>query len=128
MYPKSLEPKKGPACGADFSLLRAISDDHPQATTFRDLGINSSSSAALTSTFRHFSSMHKPRDSMTAAFDDHGKSDDMDTEIQLDFPVLTPQRSLALGAMAEKPQMKEKKNCSCGPDGVNRHLADHGKS
>ena len=42
MYPKSLEPKKGPGCGADFSLLRAISASHPQATTLRDLGINSS--------------------------------------------------------------------------------------
>ena len=75
MYPKSLEPKKGPACGADFSLLRAISDSHPQATTLRELGINSSSSAALTNTLlRHFSSMEKPRVSMTAAFDDHGTS------------------------------------------------------
>jgi hypothetical protein len=61
-YPKSLEPKKGPACGADFSLLRGISDSNPQATMLRDLGINSSSSAALTSTLlRHFCSMQKPR-------------------------------------------------------------------
>jgi hypothetical protein len=74
-YPKSLETKKGPACGADFSLLRAISASHPQATTLRQLGINSSSSAALTNTLlRHFSSMQKPRVSMTAAFDDHGTS------------------------------------------------------
>jgi hypothetical protein len=43
MYPKSLEPKKGPACGADFSLLRSISGSNPQTTTLRDLGINSSS-------------------------------------------------------------------------------------
>ena len=54
MYPKSLEPKKGPACGADFSLLRAISDSNPQATTLRDLGINSSSSTTLTSTHSTF--------------------------------------------------------------------------
>ena len=95
MYPKSLEPKKGPGCGADFSLLRAISASHPQATTLRDLGINSSSSAALTSTLlRHFSSMQKPRDAMTAVFDDHGTSDDMDTELHLDYPVLPPQQSL----------------------------------
>jgi hypothetical protein len=31
---------------------------------------------------------------MTAVFDDHDTSDDMDTEIQLDFPVLPPQQSL----------------------------------
>ena len=94
MYPKSLEPKKGPACGADFSLLRAISASNPQATTLRDLGINSSSSAALTSTLlRHFCSMQKPRDSMTAAFDDNGTCDDLDTELHLDFPVLPPQQS-----------------------------------
>ena len=72
MYPKSLEPKRGPACGADFSLLRAINQSHPQVNTLRDLGINSSSSAALTSTLlRHFSSMQKTRESMTAVFDDH---------------------------------------------------------
>ncbi len=95
MYPKSLEPKKGPACGADFSLLRAISASHPQATTLRDLGINSSSSADLTCTLlRHFSSMQKPRDSMTSLFDDHGISDDMDTELQLDFAVLPSQQSV----------------------------------
>ena len=84
MYPKSLEPNKGPACGADFSLLRAISASNPQATTLRDLGINLSSSAALTSTLlRHFCSMQKPRDSMTAAFDDHGTGGDLDPELQL---------------------------------------------
>jgi hypothetical protein len=95
MYPKSLEPKKGPACGADFSLLRAISASHSQATILRDLGINSSSSTALTSTMiRHFSSMQKPQDSMTAVFDDHYISVYMNTELQLDFPVLPPQQSI----------------------------------
>jgi hypothetical protein len=95
MYPKSLVPKKSPACCADFSLLRAISASHPQATTLRDLGMNSFSSAALTSTLlRQFSSMQKSRDSMTAVFDDHDISDDMDTELQLDFPVLAPQQSV----------------------------------
>ena len=95
MYPQSLEPEKGPACGADFSLLRAINQSHPQANTLRDLGINSSSSAALTSTLlRHFSSMQKPRESMTAAFDDNGTSDDMNLDLHLDFPVLPPQQSL----------------------------------
>ncbi len=58
MYSKSLEPKKGPACGADFSLLCLINQSHPQSNTLRDLGINSSSSSVLTSTLlRHFSSM-----------------------------------------------------------------------
>jgi hypothetical protein len=88
MYPKSLEPKKGPACGADFSLVRAIADSHPHATTLRDLSITSSTSAAFTST------LQKPRDSMTAAFDDNGTSDDMDIALQLDFPVFPPQQSL----------------------------------
>ena len=31
---------------------------------------------------------------MTAVFDDHDISDDMDTGLQLDFPVLPPQQSL----------------------------------
>jgi hypothetical protein len=94
MYPKNLEPNKDTTCGADFSLLRAISTNNPQATTLRDLGINSSSSTALTSTLlRHFCSMQKPRDSITATFDDHGTGDDLDPELQLDFPVLPPQQS-----------------------------------
>jgi hypothetical protein len=58
MYPKSLEPKKGPACVADFSLLCVISASNPQATTFHDLVIKSSSSAVFASTLlRHFCSM-----------------------------------------------------------------------
>ena len=81
MYSKILEPKKGPVCVADFSLLRAISDIHPQVTTLRELGINSSLSVALTRTLlRHFSSMQKPRVSTTVVFDDHGTSDN-DTEL-----------------------------------------------
>ena len=83
------------AAPPQISLLRAISDSHPQVTTLRDLGINSSSSTTLTSTLiRHFSSMQKPRDSMTVVFDDHDISDDMDTGLQLDFPVLPPQQSV----------------------------------
>jgi hypothetical protein len=62
MYPKSLEPKKGPACGTDFSLLIAISVSNPQATTLLDLGINSSSSTTLKFTLifpsSHLRSMH----------------------------------------------------------------------
>ena len=51
----------------------ANSDSHPQANTLRDLGINSTSSAALNSTLlQHFSSMQKSWDSMIAVFDDHG--------------------------------------------------------
>jgi hypothetical protein len=30
---------------------------------------------------------------MTAAFDDHGTCDDLDTELHIDFPVLPPQQS-----------------------------------
>jgi hypothetical protein len=110
MYPRSLEPKKGPGCGANFSLLRAISSSNPQATTLRDLGINLSSSAALTSTlFRHFCCMQKPRDSMTAVFDDHCTCDDLDTELHLDFPVLPPQQSTFDGPQNFQ-NMKEKTN------------------
>jgi hypothetical protein len=108
MYPKSLEPTKGPACGAVFSLVRAISASNPQSTTLRDLGINSSSSAVLTSTLlRHFCSMQKPRDSITATFDDHGTCDDLDTELHLDFPVLPPQQS-AFDGPQNFQNMKEK--------------------
>jgi hypothetical protein len=109
MYLKSLEPKKGPGCGANFSLLRAISGSNPQTTTLHDLGINLSSSAALTSTLlRHFCSMQKPRDSLTTVFDDHGTCDDLDTELHLDFPVLPPQQS-AFDGPQNFQNMKEKR-------------------
>ena len=39
LYPKSLEPKNGPAKGADFSILSALASMYPQATTLRHLGI-----------------------------------------------------------------------------------------
>jgi hypothetical protein len=108
MYPKILEPKKGPACGANFSLLRVISASHPQNTMLRDLGINSSSSTALTSTLlRHFCSMQKSRNSMTDTFDDHDMCDDMDIELHLDFPVLPPQQSTFDGSQNFE-NMKEK--------------------
>jgi hypothetical protein len=128
MYPKSLEPKKGPACGADFSLLRAISDSNPQATTLRDLGINSSSSAALTSTLlRHFCSMQKPRDSMTAAFDDNGTREDLDTELHLDFPVLPPQQSAFDGPQGEKKKGHQCCHPEIGAAGITAgvHIATH---
>ena len=105
--------------GADFSLLRANSYSHPQANTLRDLGINSSSSAALTSTLlRHFSSMQKPWDSMTAVLDDHGMSDDMGTEIQLDVPVLPPQQSLQTFLMVSQNfgNIKEKRKKAINAD------------
>jgi hypothetical protein len=37
--------------------------------------------------------MQKPRDSLTAVFDDHDMCDDPDSELHLDFPVLPPQQS-----------------------------------
>ncbi len=52
------------------------------------------SNLLLDTLLRHFSPMQKPRDAMTAVFDDHGTSDDMDTELHLDYPVLPPQQSL----------------------------------
>jgi hypothetical protein len=42
LFPKSLEPKNGPAQGADFSLLTAIKAKFPNATTWRDLGVANS--------------------------------------------------------------------------------------
>ena len=33
LYPKSLEPKNGPAQGADFSLLTAVKVQFPHAVT-----------------------------------------------------------------------------------------------
>ena len=39
LYPKSLEPKHGPAQGADFSLLSAVKEAYPTTTTWSDLGV-----------------------------------------------------------------------------------------
>ncbi len=39
LYPKSLEPKNGPAQVADFSLLTALRTKFPHATTWRNLGV-----------------------------------------------------------------------------------------
>jgi hypothetical protein len=39
LYPKSLEPKNGPAKGQDFSLLSALELSHPGAKTWKDLGV-----------------------------------------------------------------------------------------
>ena len=38
-YPKSLEPKNGPAQGAVFSLLATVKAQFPHAVTWRDLGV-----------------------------------------------------------------------------------------
>ena len=48
LYPKSLEPKNGPAQGADFSLLTAIKAKFPNATTWRDLGVKNSAGSRAT--------------------------------------------------------------------------------
>ena len=48
LYPKSLEPKNGPAQGADFSLLTAVKAQFPHATTWRDLGVATPSSSNTT--------------------------------------------------------------------------------
>jgi hypothetical protein len=48
LYPKSLEPKNGPAKGADFSLLTAIKAKFPNATTWRDLGVANSAGSRAT--------------------------------------------------------------------------------
>jgi hypothetical protein len=43
-----LEPKNGPAKGADFSILSALASTHPHATTLRHLGINEQTSSQMT--------------------------------------------------------------------------------
>ena len=48
LYPKSCEPKKGSAQGADFSILTAITHNHPHAHTLRDLGVTETSSSDMT--------------------------------------------------------------------------------
>ena len=48
LYPKSLEPRNGPAQGADFSLLTAIKATLPHATTWRDLGVKNSAGSRAT--------------------------------------------------------------------------------
>jgi hypothetical protein len=51
LYPKSLEPKNGPAQGADLSLLtavKAVKAQFPHATTWRDLGVATPSSSHTT--------------------------------------------------------------------------------
>jgi hypothetical protein len=45
LYPKSLEPKNGPAKGQDFSLLTALEFSHPGAKTWKDVSTASTSLA-----------------------------------------------------------------------------------
>ena len=47
-YPKSLEPKNGPAQGADFSLLTAVKAQFPHDTTWCDLGVATPSNSHTT--------------------------------------------------------------------------------
>jgi hypothetical protein len=47
-YPKSLEPKNGPAKGQDFSLLSALELSHPGARTWKELGVNTISTSTAT--------------------------------------------------------------------------------
>ena len=48
LYPKSLEPKNGPAKGQDFSLLSALELSHPGAKTWTDLGVTTTSTSKAT--------------------------------------------------------------------------------
>jgi hypothetical protein len=48
LYPKSLEPKNGPAKGQDFSLLFALELSHPGAKTWRELGVTTTSTSIAT--------------------------------------------------------------------------------
>jgi len=95
MYPKSFEPTKGPARGADFSILKAINISHPHAVTLRDLGIHEFSSSKLTTLLlRHFSELSKPRESVPSAYDDHGLSDDNADETDSHSMFHPPQQSV----------------------------------
>ncbi len=59
LYPKTLEPKNGPAQGADFSPLTAAKTQFPRAITWRDLGVtmpsNSHTTAAALSALAAYS-------------------------------------------------------------------------
>ncbi len=48
LYPKSLEPKNGPAQGRDFSLLSALELYHPGAKSWKDLGVTSTTTSKAT--------------------------------------------------------------------------------
>ena len=59
LYPKSAEPAKGKAQGADFSLLTALRQQHPNANTWRDLGVAPAKDSELTTaTMAVFASYH----------------------------------------------------------------------
>jgi hypothetical protein len=95
MYPKSFEPTKGPARGADFIILKSIHISHPHAVTLRDLGIHEFSSSKLTTLLlRHFSELSKPRESVPSAYDDHDLSDDNADETDSDSLFLPQQQSV----------------------------------
>jgi hypothetical protein len=94
LYPKSLEPQHGPARGDDFSILNAIPESHPHAVTLRDLGMNEASSSKITALLlRHFSEISKPRESVPAAYDDHGLAVDNAVEADLHLLFLPPKQS-----------------------------------
>ena len=48
LYPRSLEPHKGPGQGQDFSLLSALAIQYPSALTLSDIGITDRMRAATT--------------------------------------------------------------------------------
>jgi len=59
LYPKTLEPKNGPAQGADISLLTAVKTQYPNAKTWRDVGVvtprNSHATASALGAFASYS-------------------------------------------------------------------------
>jgi hypothetical protein len=48
LYPRSLEPHKGPGQGQDFSLLSTLGIQYPSALTLNDIGITERTRAATT--------------------------------------------------------------------------------
>ncbi len=60
----------------------------------KSLGINEASSSKITALLlRHFSEISKPRDSVLAAYDDHGLSVDNAVDADLDLLYLPPEQS-----------------------------------
>ena len=75
LYPKSLEPKNGPARGADFSLLTAIKHFHPTAKTWSDLGVTTSSVSSVTSNLLAALSVYHGGTPFMASAQDHLATD-----------------------------------------------------
>jgi hypothetical protein len=76
LYPRSLEPHKGPGQGQDFSLLSALAIQYPSALTLSDIGITERTRAATTAALlQALPTCHKTTGSSTdtAPVSDHAR-------------------------------------------------------